>query len=106
MSSSVSGGRDVLFERALGGLPPPLLTALRESGLDDAGTLLNYPPDLEDKGEGGVLSGATSTSHLSILSPATSSVFSGPTSSGTGLLARAGDTGTGGVPKTGQTTFV
>ena len=80
----------------------PLLTALRECGLDDAGTLLNYPLDWEDKGECGVLSGATTTAHLSIVSSATSSVSIGPTSSGTGLLARAGGTGTGGVPKTDQ----
>ena len=87
MSSSVSmtsGGRDVLFLRTLGGLPVPLLTALRVSGLDDAGTLLNYPVDLEDEGERGVPSGATSTAHSSILSSATSSA---------GLQDRAGETG-------------
>ena len=66
MSSSVSGVRDVLFERALGGLPVPLLTALRGSGLDDASTLLHYPVDWEDEGERGVPSGATSTAHPSI----------------------------------------
>ena len=79
-----SGGRDVLFLRTLGGLPVPLLTALRGSGLDDAGTLLNYPVDLEDEGERGVPSGATSTAHPSILSSATSSA---------GLQDRAGETG-------------
>ena len=78
------GGRDVLFERALGGLPVPLLTALRGSGLDDAATLLHYPVDLEDEGERGVPSGATSTAHPSILSSATSSA---------GLQDRAGETG-------------
>ena len=79
-----SGGRDVLFLRTFGGLPVPLLTALRGSGLDDAGTLLNYPVDLEDEGERGVPSGATSTAHPSILSSATSSA---------GLRDRAGETG-------------
>ena len=72
MSSSVSlacGGRDVLFLRALGGLLPPLLTALRESGLDDAGTLLNYPLDLEDKGDESrqAPSGTASTGHRPLL---------------------------------------
>ena len=66
MSTSVSGVRDVLFERALGGLPVPLLTALRGSGLDDAATLLHYLVDWEDEGERGVPSGATSTGHSSI----------------------------------------
>ena len=73
----------------------PLLTALRESGLDDAGTLLNYPLDWEDKGECGVLSGATTTAHLSIrFIGYVFEVSVGLTSSGTGLLARAGGTGT------------
>ena len=76
MSSSVSlacGGRDVLFLRALGGLPPPLLTALRKSGLDDAGTLLNYPLDLEDKGGESrqAPSGAASTGHRPLLAMTT-----------------------------------
>ena len=73
MSTSVSGVRDVLFERALGGLPVPLLTALRGSGLDDASTLLHYPVDWKDEGERGVPSGATSTGHSSIPLPCTGS---------------------------------
>ena len=36
-------GRDVLWERAVASLPPPLLVALRSSGLDDPGTLVEYP---------------------------------------------------------------
>ena len=36
-------GRDVLWERAVASLPPPLLEALRSAGLDDPGTLVEYP---------------------------------------------------------------
>ena len=36
-------GRDVLWERAVASLPPPLSVALRSSGLDDPGTLVEYP---------------------------------------------------------------
>ena len=41
--SSWSGGWDLLFTRALGRLPLPLLTAMRESGIDDPAILLHYP---------------------------------------------------------------
>ena len=36
-------GRDVLWERTIASLPPPLLVALRSSGLDNPGTLVEYP---------------------------------------------------------------
>ena len=36
-------GRDVLWERAVASLPPPLSEALRSAGLDDPGTLVAYP---------------------------------------------------------------
>ena len=95
MSSSVSGGRDVLFERALGGLPVPLLTALRGSGLDDAATLLHYLVDWEDEGKRGVPSGATSTAH-----PSTSLLTAGSSSSDRVVGARVVDMG--GDPRTVQ----
>ena len=95
MSSSVLGVRDVLFERALGGLPVPLLTALRGSGLDDAATLLHYPVDREDEGERGVPSGATSTAH-----PSTSLLTTGSSSSDRVVGARVVDMG--GDPRTVQ----
>ena len=103
MSSSVSmtsGGRDVLFVRALGGLPVPLLTALRVSGLDDAATLLHYPVDLEDEGEREVPSGATSTAHPSILSLATSSAAGGTGSSLSDRVGGACVVEMGGDPRT------
>ena len=53
-------GRDVLWERTVASLPPPLLEALRSSGLDDPGTLVEYPrstvEELE-RGMGRTLSG-------------------------------------------------
>ena len=52
MSSSVSGGRDVLFERALGGLPVPLLTALRGSGFGRCSDVAALPVDWEDRERG------------------------------------------------------
>ena len=103
MSSSVSvncGGRDVLFERALGGLPVPLLTALRGSGLDDAATLLHYPVDLEDEGERGVPSGATSTAHPSIPLLTTSSAAGGTGSSSSDRVVGACVVEMGGDPRT------
>ena len=91
MSSSVSGVRDVLFERALGGLPVPLLTALRGSGLDDASTLLHYPVDWKDEGERGVPSGATSTGHPSIPLSCTGSSSSDIVWLGTRVVDMGGD---------------
>ena len=100
MSSSVSGVRDVLFERALGGLPVPLLTALRGSGLDDAATLLHYPVDLEDEGERGVPSGATSTAHPSIRFLTTSSAAGGTGSSSSDRVVGTCVVEMGGDPRT------
>ena len=46
-------GRDVLWERTVASLPPPLLEALRSSGLDDPGTLVEYPRStVEELGRG------------------------------------------------------
>ena len=43
-SSSVPNvGRDVLWERAVASLPPPLAEALRSVGLDDPNVLVDYP---------------------------------------------------------------
>ena len=109
MSSSVSmtcGGRDVLFERALGGLPVPLLTALRGSSLDDAATLLHYPVDLEDEGERGVPSGATSTAHPSIRFLTTSSAAGGTGSSSSDRVVGACVVDMGGDPRTVHTLSV
>ena len=54
-SSSVSNvGRDVLWERAVASLPPPLLEALRSSGLDDPGTLVEYPRSTVEELERGL----------------------------------------------------
>ena len=107
-------GRDVLWVRALGALPDELRSALCAAELDDPWVLCEYPTESRQYLEeflggslekGGAPSGAASTSHLSFSSLATSSVSIGPNSSWTGLPARAGDTGTGGVPKTDQTTL-
>ena len=112
MSSSVSlACGDVLFLRALGGLPPPLLTALRESGLDDAGTLLNYPLDLEDKGDESrqALSGGASTGHRPLLAmtTCTTPLMEATVSSIRTTVATAGGTvdsvmDVGGDPRTDQ----
>ena len=54
-SVSVSSvGRDVLWERTVASLPPPLLEALRSSGLDDPGTLVEYPRSTVEKLERGL----------------------------------------------------
>ena len=109
MSSSVSmscGGRDVLFERALGGLPVPLLSALRGSGLDDAATLLHYPVDLEDEGERGVPSGATSTAHPSVPLLTSSSAAGGTGSSSSDRVVGACVVDLGGDPRTDQSLSV
>ena len=49
-SSSVSIG-DVMWKRALGSVPAPLVGALREAGLDDASTLVHYPRWSEEQFE-------------------------------------------------------
>ena len=47
-------GRDVLWERTVASLPPPLLEALRSSGLDDPGTLVEYPRSTVEELERGL----------------------------------------------------
>ena len=49
-SSSVSIG-DVMWKRALGSVPAPLVGALRDAGLDDASTLVHYPRWSEEQFE-------------------------------------------------------
>ena len=54
-SSSVSNvGRDVLWERTVASLPPPLLEALRSSELDDPDTLVEYPRSTVEELERGL----------------------------------------------------
>ena len=79
-SSSVPvGAFDVLWARALSSLPAPLARSLRDAGLADASTLLNYPLlDFEEeeyrhllgepRGTGSASVDASSTGHCSFLS--------------------------------------
>ena len=46
--------RDVLWERALASLPPPLLVALRSAGLTDPGVLVEYPRNTQEELECGL----------------------------------------------------
>ena len=128
-SSSVSvvasgprdGACDVLWARALSSLPAPLVRSLRDAGLADASTLLNYPLlDLgeeeyrhllgELRGTGSASVDASSTGHCSFLSTTscTASVPELSTSPGQSRMATSvtatsrGDASgvTGGDPRT------
>ena len=110
-SSSSSVARDVLWVRALGALPDELRSALCSAGLDDPRVLCEYPVEPSQKLEdimGGKLetgrapSGAASTSHSPFSSFDSSLLPTGPSGTGSSWTAGAGDTGTGGVPRTDQ----
>ena len=45
-------GRDVLWERAVASLPPPLMVALRAAGLDDPSVLVEYPRNTQEEESG------------------------------------------------------
>ena len=47
-------GRDVLWERAVASLPPPLLVALRAAGLDHPSVLVEYPRNTQEELECGL----------------------------------------------------
>ena len=112
---------DVLWARALSSLPAPLVRSLRDAGLADASTLLNYP--LMDFGEeefrlllgepretGSASVDASSTGHSSILATASGTAFVPEPSTSSGQMRIAtpvtatsrGDVSgvTGGDPRT------
>ena len=103
-------GRDVLWERALASLPLPLAEALRAAGLDDPGTLVEYPRSTVEEleralgltlGGGGVFassgaasSGQTTTTYGHGVPPL---ALEWPGVSASGMV---GSVSVGGVPKT------